>query len=512
MNGPDHPDQPNPEPAPQTAPQSTHPATEVTAARGAAITVVGQVSRVVIQLVGLVVLARLLSPKDYGLFAMVVAIIGVGEVFRDFGLSSAAVQARVLTTQQRTNLFWVNSAIGLTLTLVTLLAAQPIAHFYGEPQLVSLASLLSVTFLANGLATQFRADLNRRLRFGWLVAADVTSQIVGLAFGIGGALAGWGFYSLAAMQISQTVVALLVAAFACGWVPGPPRRGVPMRSFYRYGLGLVAAQLLGYGAKSADSIIIGATLGATPLGLYSRAFQLLSLPFQVQAPAGRIALPLLARVQDDPERFGARLVRAQGVLLHLTALSIAVPAAVAPPLFSLVLGSEWGAAAPVFRALALGGFATVASYACYWVFLSKGLTGSMFRFSLWARPLTIAALLIGSHWGMYGVATAYSAVSLTLWPLNYWWLGRHTSLPIRALLSNGLRVMVLYGGSAAASILCAPFGYDQPLWIQVLFGLAIMVATGTVIALTSQAIRRDLRGLVVIVGLLRRSSGRSGPK
>lgn len=474
-----------------------------TAARGAAVTAAGQGVRVGLQLVGLVVLARLLSPSDYGLFAMVVLIIGVGEVFRDFGLSSAAVQAPTLSIHQRNNLFWVNTGIGVTLCLSTVAGAPLIAAVYDEPRLVPLATLLSVTFLASGATTQYRADLNRQLRFTTLVVADVGGQVVGLVVGVTTALAGWGYYALAAMSLTQATLGLVAMAIGCGWIPGRPRRDVPMRAFFRYGAGLVAAQLLGYGAKSTDSIVIGASLGATPLGLYSRAFQIMSLPQQVQAPATRIALPLLARVQDDPQRFGDRLVRAQGLLLHATAVSVAVPAAVAPSLFAIVLGAEWVPAAPVFQVLAVGSFATMASYACYWVFLARGLTASMFRFSLWARPLTILALVVGVHWGLYGVAIAYSAVNLLLWPLHYWWLARITEMPTRALMSNGARVVTLYGGASVAAVIAShllPVSTSEP--VRLVAGLLVMAATLTLASTVSAQVRAEFRSLRAVALLL----------
>ena len=118
-------------------------------------------------------MARLLSPADFGLFAMVMSIAGIAEVFRDFGLSQAAVQAPVLTAQQRSNLFWINSAIGATLAVAVFLSSWGIAALYGQEELAPLAQLASVAFLLNGLATQFRASLNRALRFRALAITDV---------------------------------------------------------------------------------------------------------------------------------------------------------------------------------------------------------------------------------------------------------------------------------------------------------------------------------------------------
>lgn len=494
---------PQTEPGPGTSPQ---------AARAALATVTGQGARIGIQIVGLVVLARLLSPHDYGLFAMVTAVIGVAEVFRDFGLSSAAVQAKTVSAQQRSNLFWVNTGIGLLLTGLAVACAPLVARLFGQPELTGLTMLVAVTFLMNGVATQFRADLNRHMRIGVLVVADVVSQLAGLVAGVVAATMGAGYYALAVMAIVGSGVGTAMLIVPCGWIPGRPRRGTPMKAFFTFGGGFVAAQLLSYSARSADSVVLGATLGPTPLGLYSRAYQLLTLPQQIQAPAGRIALPLLSRVQDDPVRFGHRLVKAQCILLHATALVVAVPAAVAPPLFSLVLGEQWASSAPVFRVLAVGAFASMASYACYWVFLAQGLTGSMFRFSLWARPLTIVAILLGATQGLYGVAVAYSAANLALWPATYWWLARRVELPIRALVGNGARVVLSYGSAALVAGVASMAVADRADIVQLAVGLGTWVAVMTALVALAGPLRSDIRLLAGVVMSLRRERGAPEPR
>jgi PST family polysaccharide transporter len=119
------------------------------AAGGALVTMGGQLAKIAVQFGGVILLARLLTPRDYGLVTMVLAIVGVGEVLRDFGLSSAAIQARHLSRGQRDNLFWINTAIGLVLALVVFLMAGRIAAFYGEPLLRGLAQAIALTFLLN---------------------------------------------------------------------------------------------------------------------------------------------------------------------------------------------------------------------------------------------------------------------------------------------------------------------------------------------------------------------------
>ena len=146
------------------------------AARGAFFTLAAQVAKIVLQFLSVIVLARLLTPHDYGLLAIVLVVVGVGEIFRDFGLTTASIQAPVLTRGQRDNLFWINSAIGVVLTIVMFFLAWPIEAVTDEPEIVGMVHWLSLLFLLNGLATQHRANLARDLKFKAMAVIEVVGR------------------------------------------------------------------------------------------------------------------------------------------------------------------------------------------------------------------------------------------------------------------------------------------------------------------------------------------------
>lgn len=467
------------------------------AARGATSTMMAQAARIGLQMVSIVVLARLLSPEEYGLIAMVTAIIGVGEVFRDFGLSSAAIQARSVTRQQRTNLFWVNTSIGVALGAAVLASSHLIAAIYGEERLVAIAQVLAVTFVINGLATQHRADLTRRLRLPLLASIDIVSQLLAFAIAATLALSGAGYWALVAMQVSQVSLSAAGVVISARWLPGRPRtRGHGMRQFFRYGGGVLGGQLLGYAGKNADSVILGVTLGPVSLGLYNRAFQVMTLPLnQLQAPSTRVALPVLSRLQDDQARFDKYLLTGQTLLLHLTGVVLGASAALAVPLFAIVLGDDWIEAAPLFQILAIAGFAAMANYACYWVFMATGLTGSFLRLALLTRPLMILALLAGAAGGTYGVAWMYSLTNLLLWPLTLWWLTRVSSAPVLGMLKNGVKVVALQGTAATLSLLAQLAVTDSSDAVRLAVGgAAYGIALASAVLLVP-SLRLDMRAL-----------------
>ena len=154
------------------------------AARGGVIMMSGQAGKVILQMLNLIILARLLKPESFGLVAMIVALFGGGEIIRDCGLSTAAIQAKELTHKQASNLFWANLAIGGVLTFTAYLLAQTIADFYNRAELIEIAQFLSVIFLINGAASQFKAKLNRDLKFGFLITVELLGTFIGIGVGI----------------------------------------------------------------------------------------------------------------------------------------------------------------------------------------------------------------------------------------------------------------------------------------------------------------------------------------
>jgi len=458
------------------------------------VTLVGQGARIALLLAGVVVLARLLSPHDYGVLAMVMAVTGIADVVRDFGLGSAAVQARTLSRGQRTNLFWLSAGIGLALGLLVLATSPLLAAFYDEPRLRGVAAVLSLTFVLNGVMTQYKADLQRHLRFGWLTGLELGGQAVGLTTAVLLAVAGAGYWALVAQQVVQLAAQLVLLLVVCRWLPGRWARGEPVRPFVRFGANLVGGQMLSYASNNVDSVVIGSTLGAGPLGLYNRAFQLLVLPlYQINAPVTRVALPVLARLVDDPPRYRQFLLTGQTAMLNLVSVILAFAAAQAPAVVLVALGPQWLETAGLFQVLAIAGFFTMAGYACYWVYLSQGLTQQHLRLSLVTRPLQILMIVAGAHWGLHGVAWAYTAAVVLQWPANLWWLRRVSDAPVGQIWRNGARTVLVYGWALVASAAATHWLAPDATWLALGVGAVALAVALALAALVVPPYRHDLR-------------------
>lgn len=475
------------------------------AARGAATTMAGQIGRIILQFGGIIVLARLLDPEDYGLLAMVLAVVGIGDVIRDFGLSSAAIQAPEVTRQQRSNLWWINFSLGTILSVVALLSAPLIARGFDQPELAAITAALAVTFILNGASTQFRADLYRSLRFSRVVVVDLASQTIALIAAVAAAQQGLGYWALVVQQVVQPLLALVLVVSMNPWLPHRFRRGAGTRKFMRYGWNLLATQMIGYASRNIDSLIIGSRFGPAQLGVYNRAFQLLMMPLnQINVPATRVALPILSRLQSDKEKFDAFILRGQAILLHVVVAVFAVIASQAGALIEIVLGSTWSGVAPILQVLIIGGVFQAAGYASYWVFLAKGLTGANLRYSLVTRSLLIVAILVGANWGVFGVAWAYSVGLVLMWPAGLLWLGRISDAPVRGMFLNGVRVIAGYVPSAIAAYLAASWAESTSLMLSLVAGIATGLTVFGVVLVLWPAFRADIRAVLETRRLLRK--------
>jgi O-antigen/teichoic acid export membrane protein len=478
------------------------------AARGAAVTVAGQGARIAVQVVSVVVLARLLSPHDYGLLAMVLTVVGIGEIFRDFGLSSAAIQAPTLSRGQRDNLFWMNAAIGLLLGMIVFFSSPLIAMLYGEAELVPLTQLLSLTFVINGLTTQYRADRNRSMKFTVLAVSDIAAAVIGLACAVAAALAGWAYWALAVQQLVQCMVGLIILVGSAHWLPHLPDRTAPIRGFLRYGWHLVGTQLIGYLSNNIDFVIIGTRFGAAQLGVYSRGFQLLMQPLgQLRSPTTRVALPVLSRLNEDRDRYGEFIVRGQQALGYTLVAGLGLVIAAAEPLTAILLGSKWEAVTPILRLLAVAGIFQTMAYVGYWVYLSRGLTAELFRYTLVTSAIKVTCIVAGSTFGIVGVAAGYALAPAIAWPISLAWLSRRTEIPTRRLYAGAFRILVVVGAAAAAGWAAASAVGPGHALVQ----LVVALATGLLVyglASLVPPLRRDIVAVVQIAQLLPRLRSR----
>src|SRR5882724_10234393 len=192
--------------------------------RGGFARMVAQAANFVFRIGSLMILARLLDPKDFGLVGMVTAFTGVLNLFRDFGLSTAAVQRATVSEEQMSTLYWINILAGAFLTILLAALAPFVVRFYHEPHLFWVTIVLAGGFLINSAGVQHSALLQRHMRFTALATIEVISLAASISIGISMALLGYAYWALVASTVCGPLVTTICLWFATGWVPGMPKR------------------------------------------------------------------------------------------------------------------------------------------------------------------------------------------------------------------------------------------------------------------------------------------------
>lgn len=391
-------------------------------ARGALVSTFGQASNFVLRIGSMVILARLLTPEDFGLVGMVTACTGFLGLFRDAGLSMATVQRGSISREQTSMLFWINLAVGLVLTALCAVVAPFLTRFYHEPRLLWVTVATGAGFIFNGAAAQHRAVMQRDMRFAALTVIDLVAVVVSIVVGIGMAAVGLRYWALVGMAVSSPIVGTFGVWALGGWMPGPPRRGIEVLSMLRYGGTVTLNTVIVYIAYNMDKVLLGRFWGAEILGIYGRAYQLISLPTEnLNSTISLVAFPALSRLQNDPERLKSYFLKGYGLFL-----SVVIPITMACGLFAddivqLFLGSKWGAAVPVFRLLAptILAFALINPHG--WLLLAAGRATRSLMIAFFIAPCVILGYVAGLGHGSQGVAAGFSiSMMLVVIPVILW--------------------------------------------------------------------------------------------
>jgi PST family polysaccharide transporter len=455
-------------------------------ARGGVVTIVSHGLKFVMSIAATAVLARLLSPQDYGLIGMVAVFTGFVALFKDLGLSLATVQRAEINYEQISTLFWVNVALSAAITALMMLLAPLIGWFYGEPRLVLITILTSLGFIFGGLAVQHEALLKRQMRFFALSMIAFLSMMIGYAVGIVLAWRGIGYWALVFSQLALLGSNMIGVWLMCRWRPGRPQKNTGVRSMLSFGGNITGYALINYISKNCDSLLIGRSFGPQPLGLYTKSMQLMGLPTeQINEPLSTVAIPALSRLADSPERYRQAYLRIMEKVIMVTMPAVMLMAATSDWLVRSVLGAQWSDSARIFEFMAIAGLFQPVGATAGWLLVSQGRVRDMLRWSLISAPISIVSIIAGLPWGVVGVAASFSIARILINnPLLFWFVGR--TGPVR--MSDFYRLLAPFTAASICSLLaCMAFRrfvvVTNPLVGLVSCAIIVGITTPLVLAL-----------------------------
>lgn len=441
--------------------------------------------RLILQIAQLAILARLLSPADYGLMAMVGVILSFAALFSDIGINSAFVQRQNITLEQRSSLFWANLLTSTALTGLLIVVSPILAWLFDDPRLTPLIMLSASTFILSALGQQILMSAEKSLTFRPVVILEICAALLGFSTAVFAAQAGWGVYSLVTAGITSALTSTVFAwlFLARDWRPIWRLNIEDVRPFLGFGSATVANNIVSQLNTTIDIFLGGRLLAATQLGFYSVPRNLtLQLQFMINPIITRVGFPLIAQVQTDVPRVKSIYLKTLNMTSSTNAPLYVAIAFFAPEIVALLLGAGWDRSAETLRILALWGALRSTGNPVGSLLFGMGRADLALKWNLAMFFVVVPVLWIGAKDGPEGIAWALLYIQMALFipgwyvlvrPLCHAGLVEYSTSALKPFLLAGLSITPAYWVAkqydGTMSRLVVGIGIAAPLYLAVSF-------------------------------------------
>ncbi|MBD3727212.1 MAG: MOP flippase family protein [Moraxella osloensis] len=352
----------------------------------------------VTQLLQLVILARFLSPAEFGLMAIMMVVIGFSQAFMDMGISNAIIHRQQISHQQLSSLYWLNIFSGLVLFGIVLFMAPFIAGFYEEPGLLEPLMWLSSVFMIVAIGNQYRVLCQKELQFNLMAKVEMMAAVFSLAVAVLMAVQGYGVYALVGAMLAQAIVSslsFLIIGLKQHHRPAFLYHHRDLKGVYSFGLYQMGERSLDYLEANADKLLIGKFVGIEATGFYNMAWQLIIFPLSKINPViNKVAFPVYAKVQDDPEALNRYYSLSVRALSLVTVPILAFLSLYSSDVVFVVFGAGWETTATLVALLGIIGILKALGNPGGAILLALGYANIGFWWNLfWATVVTISVLV-----------------------------------------------------------------------------------------------------------------------
>jgi PST family polysaccharide transporter len=376
---------------------------------GGAVSIASRAVSALVQVGSVIFLARLLTPEDYGLVAMVTAITGLAPLVVDLGTRDALLQRPTITRGEVSALFWISMAVGSLFAALVAGSGPIIARIYHEPRLTEIALISSTAAITSALAAQHSALMRRAMLFKRLAIIETVAGALGAATVVTIAARGGGYWALVLRPIITTGMVAIGAWTACRWLPTKPDFTAGVRTMLKFGIHLTGFTVTDFTGRSMDRVAIGLRSGAQHLGYYQKAMLLYDNLLDVlTVPLHSVASASLSKLTENL----AELKRAWGKALEALAFfampAFGIIAVIGRDLIAILLGEKWSYAGVLLGVLAMRGIPHVLERTHGWLHVAAGRADRWMRYGVSAVIVQAVALLFGLPYGAMGIAVAYT--------------------------------------------------------------------------------------------------------
>ncbi len=457
--------------------------------RGAGATMFSASITLAVQIIATLALARLLTPTDFGLVAMVTTFSLLLSNFGLNGFTEAILQHERMNHALASNLFWINLAAGALLSIVLAAAGSLLARFYREPAVAPIAVGVSLSIFITSASVIHLALLKRAMRFGGVSINDIVARSVSVAVSIVLGMAGWGYWALVAGTVALALSQTLGVWYLCRWLPGTPRQERGMGSMLRFAMNVYSRFGVNYLARNTDNFLVGWRFGAYSLGFYKRAYDLFALPAsQIAAPLANVAVSALSRFKNDAIQYRRHIIGGIALMAFL-GLGLGMDLTLTgKDVIRLLLGAKWGEAGRIFTFFGPGIGIMLVYYTQGWIHLSIGRADRWLRWSIFESAFTGLLFVIALPWGPAGIACAWTASFWILLIPGFWYAGKPIGIGVApfvtaiwryvvaSVLAGGVSAVITRGRMGLISMAGAGGAFTRIVMVSALFSALYLIA------------------------------------
>jgi PST family polysaccharide transporter len=457
-------------------------------ARSGVVLVVARGANVVIQVATTVLLARLLSPHDFGLVALVAALVAFAPTLVDLGTTDASTRKARITRSEISTLFWLNLAIGGVFTVLFAGASGIIASVFSEPALTGIAVALSLTFVMTAASVQHLALMRRAMDFQRTAIIEIVSNVISSIVAVAMALTSWGYWALVARPLVAMSLSVVGTWISCPWLPGRPRLTPDVAAMVRFGLGVTGFTATDYVVKSADRLAIGYFYGPASLGYFQNGFLLYANLLLLTESLHNVAVSALSKLRNDLDELRRSWAAALSAVSFVSAAAFAGLAVTGQDFVVILLGEKWAPVGPLLCLFAVRGIAHGSERTLGWLHVVAGRSDRWMRWGVFSAVCQLTALAAGLPFGPIGVAGAYAIVMFGLFVPALAYAGRPLGVGAKDVLA-AVGPQSAAGLCAVAVGLAVQYAFMSELTPLARFALSGLICLATYLAVAVGVLR-----------------------
>lgn len=377
------------------------------------------------------ILARILSPVDFGMIGMLAIFIAVSQTLIDSGFASALIQKKNPTQTDFSTIFYWNIAFSSLLYLVLYISSPLIARFYSMPMLAEVLRVIALNLIITGALAIQRTRLQKDLKFRTICLVNLSSYICGAITAIYLAYSSLGVWSLVWMQLVYGVISLLLLAIITRWRPSCVFSRASLNELFGFGGFIMAANILQTVCQNLQGLIIGKRFSAIQMGYFSQAYKLDQITsYSLPQVIVQVMYPIYSSMQDERERLNNIVLLSLRVISFIVFPILSTLIIIAEPLIMLLYGEKWLPCVSFFRILCIGGFFVCLQNINFYAVAAVGKSKPLFTWSFYKWGFSLLVLLVGMNFGMYGILWGMVVSSINVYIINALLVYKYTHLSI----------------------------------------------------------------------------------